>query len=339
MAREFKNLSLPPAADSVALTRAANLTQDQKKVAEMAQEIFDRNPALSLMLVDRGQIIFEAYREPATKDTAQFSWSMSKSLVAYSIGGMLCDGIIASLDDPAKKYAPELEGTVFGNASIRHLLTMSSGAKDAVSSGNAYKTETSDQWQDHRDGAITALEVLHKYGSADIAAGQEFRYLANDTLSLGLIIKNRGGFKQNFEKYVWNPSKPHATGYWLLGKKDNVPLAMGGLSATTSDWARLAMFTITAKNKGSSCIREFMTTATTQQIENKKKRIGAAFTGYGYQTWANPSFGDGKSYWWVGYGGQRVGIDSNKERILVLSSHKEDYMSDIYKLFAKFQQY
>lgn len=335
MAREFKNFSLPPTSDPTLLSTALALTSDQRQIADMAREIFDRNPALSIMLVDRGQIIFESYKGPAGRDTAQFSWSMSKSLVAYTIGGMLCDGKISSLDDQAKKYAPELEGTVYGESSIRNLLTMSSGARAAVSNGVAYPG----QWEDHRNGAVGTLEVLRKYGSADINAGKEFRYLGNDTLALGLIIESRGGFQENFQKYLWNPSKPSATGYWLLGKKDNVPMAMAGVSAITADWARMAMFTITAKKSDSSCIRDYMTTATSQQIENKTKRTGRAFNGYGYQTWTSPSFGNGKSYWWVGYGGQRVGIDSDKERILVVTSHREDYMADVYQLFAKFQQY
>jgi CubicO group peptidase (beta-lactamase class C family) len=290
------------------------------------------------MLVDRGQIIYEAYKEPASKDTVQFSWSMSKSLVAYTIGGMVCDGKIASINDPAKKYAPELEGTVFGDASIKNLLTMSSGAMNSTFAGNAYKTATSDQWMDQRSGATTTLEVIRQYGKKDIEPGQEFRYLANDTQSLALIINNRGGFADNFNKYVWEPTKSNSRGYWLMGK-DSMPIVASGFSATTGDWARLAMFTIDAKKNGSQCIKDFMQTATSQQIANKKKRIGAAFNGYGYQTWTNPNFGNGKSYWWVGYGGQRVGVDSDKERIIVVTSHREDYMPDVYKLFAKFQQY
>ena len=41
----------------------------------------------------------------------------------------------------------------------------------------------------------------------------------------------------------------------------------------------------------------------------------------------------GESYWWVGYGGQRVGIDPRTGRILVLTSWREDYMGKVYSLF------
>lgn len=338
MSKEFTNQSFENASVPRSLVKAERLTREQQRVADQAAQVFQNSSALTMMIVDRGQIIYENYRSPATPITAQFSFSMSKSLVAYVIGGLLCDGKIASLDDPAKKYAPELEGTVFGNAPIRHLLTMSSGAVDSKHAGNAYKTANSDQWMDQRSGATTTLDVIRRYGQTDIASGREFRYLANDTQSLGLIINNLGGFHANFQRYVWGPTQASAPGYWLMGR-DNLPITASGFSAVTSDWARMAMFTVDARKNGSACMREFMSTATTQQIANSNKRLGNAFNGYGYQTWANPQFGDRRSYWWVGYGGQRVGIDAERQRIIVVTSSREDYMADVYRLFAELQRY
>ena len=80
-----------------------------------------------------------------------------------------------------------------------------------------------------------------------------------------------------------------------------------------------------------------MQAATSVQIPNRSKRVGAHFPGYGYQTWILDSRGR-KSYWWVGFGGQRVGIDPVSEKIIVLSSYRESYMADVYKLFEDWQR-
>jgi hypothetical protein len=43
------------------------------------------------------------------------------------------------------------------------------------------------------------------------------------------------------------------------------------------------------------------------------------------------------SYWWAGFGGQRVGIDTEKKRVIVVSSWREDYMDQVYSLFERWQ--
>jgi len=98
------------------------------------------------------------------------------------------------------------------------------------------------------------------------------------------------------------------------------------------------MQAIRMQKASSSCVQDFMRSATTQQIRNRTKRSGKVFDGYGYQTWTNPNFGDRKSYWWVGYGGQRVGVDPAKERIIIVSSWREDYMPEVYDLFTNLQK-
>ena len=337
MAIEFKNHRLEPSASPTPLPRAVELSAGQRRVANLAEPVFQSNPALAMVIVDRGQIIYEAYKDPASADTAQFSWSMSKSLTAYTVGHLLCDGKIASLDDPAKLHAPELENTVYGDASLRNLMTMSSGAPDSPFHGNAYKTATSDQWQDQRAGRVTGLEVIKQYGRREIASGREFRYLGNDTQSLAVIADRLGGFIAAFDRYIWRQIGAEASGYWLQDR-DGAAIAQAGFSATARDWARLAMFTIKTQKSGSACLQGFLREAHTMQLPNKKKRAGAAFDGYGYQTWTDPNFGNRRSYWWVGFGGQRVGIDAQQERIIVVSSWRESYMPDVYRVFAALQQ-
>lgn len=54
-----------------------------------------------------------------------------------------------------------------------------------------------------------------------------------------------------------------------------------------------------------------MRQAIAQQAINRGK-VGQAHRGYGYQTWITTD-GPGDSYWWLGYGGQRVAVDPEKK--------------------------
>jgi CubicO group peptidase (beta-lactamase class C family) len=92
------------------------------------------------------------------------------------------------------------------------------------------------------------------------------------------------------------------------------------------------MFSI-KQSKATGCIGNFMQNATRAQVPNVSRRVGQAFPSYGYQTWIG-NFRGRSSYWWVGYGGQRVGIDPESERIIVITSWREDYMADVYKLWG-----
>jgi CubicO group peptidase (beta-lactamase class C family) len=331
LASDRNNRVFAPAKNVVPLPSKENMTWADKRIASEAERLIDNNKTTAILLIEKGKIVFEKYKEPATQNSPLFSQSMSKSLSAYTIGNMLCDGKIQSLNDPAKKYVPELAGTAPGDAPLRHVLSMSSGATDSIHAGEHERNE----WTKIRTGQLSIKEVIVKHGAKEIESGKELRYSALDTFTLAHVANAAGGFFESFEKYVWQAAGTEAPGYWLYDKNGDAMTA-SGFSATGRDWARLAMFSV-KQSKEQGCIGNFMKDATTAQVPNISKRIGQAFPGYGYQTWIG-AFQGRHSYWWVGYGGQRVGIDPESERIIVLTSWREDYMADVYKLFGNWQR-
>ncbi len=349
MATEFRNQKLPPSTAPLALPLKVPLTEDARTI-EHAQRIFDNHAVLGLLMVDKGRIVYENYRAPAAANKPLFSWSMSKSLTAYTLGQMHCDGKIPALDQPAATVSPALKGTVFGEATLRHLLSMSSGGKEALHSGDHIaptpdcKPGTNcDGWQMMRAQLMTGMEYLHKFpergktllGNA-VESGSRFAYSGLDTLALASVADSAGGFLPAFEKYVWNRIGAEAPGYWLLDR-DNRAIAQAGFSAIGRDWIRLALFSLRQLSSDDLCVRDFMHKATSAQIKNSSKRVGSNFESYGYQTWIFQSSGS-PSYWWAGYGGQRVGIDPVGEKIIVVSSYRENYMGEIYRLFDGWQR-
>jgi CubicO group peptidase (beta-lactamase class C family) len=337
LAKLINNQVFPASIDPIPLPNKS-LTERDKNIGNLANQIIDSNATTSILLIEKGEIVFEKYKSPANKDSPLFSQSMSKSLTAYIVGNLLCEGKIKSLDDRADFYAPALKGTVFGESTIKDLLTMSSGAKDGIYSGQTYLGE----WQDIAFKGVTTGEILKKYGQRDVssigsplAGGAEFRYKAVDTYALEHVADHAGGFFNTFENTVWKQSRPQSSGYWLYDSSKHAQAA-SGTSFIARDWARLAIYSLNELKRGSSCMQNFMKEATSEQLPNSSKRIGKAFKGYGYQTWI-ANFGGKNSYWWVGYGGQRIGVDPQSEKIIVLTSYKEDYMGSVYKLFSTWQ--
>ncbi len=326
-AQQANNRVFAASTQPLPLPRKTHSASDAR-IAALAQQLFDQHATQSLLLLDRGEIVFEQYRAPAHAQAKMYSQSMSKSLTAYTLGAMLCDGKLRSLDDPAHRYVPELTGTAPGDAPLKHVLAMSSGGTDAKMAG----AHEDNEWAKINRHQLTTTEVVKKHGAKSIASGQELRYSATDTFALSLTADAAGGFFRNFEQHLWQPARTESTGHWLFDREGK-PMSASGFSATTRDWGRLALHSVRLLKSG-GCMGDFMQAATHAQVPNKTKRVGAAFASYGYQTWVG-NFGRVPSYWWLGYGGQRVGIDPTGEKILVLTSHREDYMGEVYRLFAQ----
>lgn len=330
LASDSNNRQFPPSKDPIRLEKK-ELSSADRRIAEQAERLIDRNKTTAILLIEKGQIVFEKYKAPATEHSPLFSQSMSKSLTAYTVGEMHCAGKIGPLDQPTKTYSSRLQGTAMGDATVLNVLTMSSGVAEAVRAGSI----RIEQWNDIRTGINTVAEEIQNYGKRDIAPGKEFRYNSLDTFTLSEIADANGGFFDNFEKTIWAKARTEGTGYWLHDSKKQA-LSQSGFSATARDWARLAMYSLQQQKSGEPCISNFMKAATTPQIENRSRRIGKVFPHYGYQTWVG-NFRGKASYWWLGYAGQRVAVDPVTERILVITSWREDYMAEIYDLFKEWQ--
>lgn len=344
-AKKFHHTELAPVGPVTPLPKREP-KGNERGIVEQADRIFSNNPALAMLLIDHGQIIYERYRAPADQTSPLFSWSMSKSLTALTIGAMVCEGKIPDINQPAGKYSRELQGTLFGEASVKNLLTMSSGIATSQFVGNQKPgaTANDNEWMDMRAQRLSGAEFLkwdsHKRGSkffgGPLESGAKFNYSSSDTLALSNIADNNGGFIPVFTKSIWNQVGAENTGYWMLDK-DNRVVAQSGFGASGRDWARIAMFGLRTLKEKDTCMGKFMAEATREQLPNSDHRVGKKFSGYGYQTWI-ADFGPNNSYWWVGFGGQRIGVDPVNERIIVLSSHQESYMDEIYRMFAQWQR-
>jgi CubicO group peptidase (beta-lactamase class C family) len=333
---KWRSKSLPASNQPRPLPKIAeaDLTADQRTIVEMAKQIPKNQHNLAIILVDKGRILYENYKHPSNPSAPMMSWSMSKSLTAYTIGNLHCDGGIGPLTAPARDYSRTLENMgVYGQASVIDLMKMASGAEKPNNHNNGERYEGA--WEDIVYRQSPSLEKYMKdYSRVDerTRPGTQFWYSNTDTTALGYIAEDNGGFVSNFDKYIWSKIGAEHKSYWLIDR-NNKAVTYGGFNASARDYARLAMFTIDQLKRGDSCIKDFMRAAISPQIRTNF----LAFTQYGYHTLVE-HHNNQKSYWWRGHAGQFVAVDPEKERILYVGSYSDTYFFEISYLFREWQK-
>ena len=98
---------------------------------------------LSLLVVHKGDIILERYRDGVTRDTRTRTWSTAKSIAATLIGMLVDDGRLGLDESLDLDWLPEV-GSVDHDPrdaiTLRHVLNMSSGLYPVDSFGMEYAT-------------------------------------------------------------------------------------------------------------------------------------------------------------------------------------------------------
>ncbi len=317
--------ALPPANTPLDIPYAKSGTSSS--LARKAASVASNNSNVALMVIENGKIVFERYNKETNKSTHFLSMSMAKSLTAYTMAEQVCDGRIRSLDDPIGKYAPDINFSFYKDVTLYNSLRMASGGARPTTHGHTIPG------QFRKLTMTNQIEMMDLFRVAKQTApqGTMFRYNGHDTASLERVIAANAGklnMLSEFRSNIWNKIGAESNAFWLTDR-NGTPLSFSAFYATMPDWARLATWSLN-KVKEQGCIGDFMRKATSVQSKGRLKNDapqGKSFTGYGFQTWLRKG-----QYWWVGYGGQRVGVDPARNRIVIAFSTKEDYMPELYQL-------
>ena len=310
----------------------------EQPIVEKAQELFNRSSAKAMALVDGNQVVWVGYKTPADSSKRFLSFSVGKTVTAMAVGKAICDGKL-SLDDQAKRWIPELSGTHLGQATVEHLLKMSSGTWAGNSDSTIW---TAEQDQRIRNGSMNYLDLIATNQVASAAKnnqgiswqpGEQFIYHSTDPLTLGIALNKATGttYARYVEREVLLPagiSRPAIIGqdHFGYGTSD------GNVRMYLEDWIRFAIW-VKSNETGSGCFSDYLRKASTMQISNSRKS-GVHFEGYGYQIWTD-NFKYRDSYWAAGHGGQRIGWNRTNSRILIAFSNVENYMVELYSLYAE----
>jgi len=151
----------------------------------------------ALLVIRDGQIIYERYAGPTKASTPHLAWSVSKSLLATTLGVAYGQGLFKLDDAAATFYAPM---KAHPDIKIGHLLNWASGL--AWQEGYEYAPVRS-----------SVVAMLYTRGRGDMAAftagfeqeatpGTRFRYSSGDCNLLAAALRGMVG-EQAYPNYPW----------------------------------------------------------------------------------------------------------------------------------------
>jgi CubicO group peptidase (beta-lactamase class C family) len=276
-----------------------------------------RNRTTGLLIIKGDTILIERYQYDRTPAHRMTSFSMAKTVVAMLVGIALADGSIKSLDDAAQKYVVELAGTPYGETSIRHLLSMSSGVRFSEVGGTDDVTLMARlaMLGESEGGAATVMP----FRTRERSPGQTFSYASGDSQVLGLVLRAATGkpLADYLSERIWKPMGAESDASWMIDK-GGFETGWAGINATLRDYGRLGML---LAHDGVLDGRRILpvgwvkaaTTPSAPQFE--PGRTGAGLFGYGYQTWLIG--GKEKQFALRGRRSQAIFVDPQSKLVLV----------------------
>ena len=242
---------------------------------------------------------------------------MAKTVVAMLFGIALAEGKIASIDDRAEQYVPELKGHPYGETKLRHLLTMSSGVKFI------------EEYNGRDDITELARRTLYQQGPGGVQAvlpfntrirpaGEKFYYASAETEVLSLVVRAAVGkpLADYLSEKIWQPMGAEADASWLVDGR-GYELGYMGLNVTLCDWGRLGLLLANGGAMDGKQIipAEWVRDATRPDAPHLRVGQATRLNGYGYQTWLV-----GKSetvFALFGVRGQSVFVDPETKLVIV----------------------
>jgi CubicO group peptidase (beta-lactamase class C family) len=240
-----------------------------------------------VLVLKNGKVLLERYGLGRKLDDRWISFSVTKSITSTLVGAAIQDGKIKSLDDAVTLYIPELKGSAYDGASIRQLLTMSSGVKwsedytdpnsDVVRAGAAVLDS----------GVIPIVSYMRRL-PRETEPGATFHYNTGEANLVGVLVSNAVGksLSDYLSEKIWKAYGMERDAVWMVDVTNH---ERGGccMAMTLADYGRFGQFILDGgKAAGRPVVPDWwVRQATTAQIAN-----GAPPGGYGY-------------YWWIGSNG------------------------------------
>ena len=302
-----------------AFARAASETAIAWRFAQVSGGIdayLDHTRTTGLLIVKDDTILAERYQYDRTSAHRMTSMSMAKTVVAMLVGIAVADGAIASIDDRAGKYVVELRGTPYGETSLRHLLTMSSGVRfvESYSGSDDVATLARRSFLGESEGGVATVAP---FTTRERPAGERFSYSSGDSQVLGLVLRAATGrtLADYLSEKLWKPMGAEADASWLVDH-GGYEIGYAGINATLRDWGRLGVLLANGGMiDGRRIIPAAWVRAATTPAGKAFEPGGSMFFGYGYQTWILP--GRERQFLLLGLRRQMILVDPDAKLVMV----------------------
>jgi CubicO group peptidase (beta-lactamase class C family) len=207
-----------------------------------ASDVFDDTWTDAVLVLHDGELVAERYDEPMTPTTPHLLMSVTKSFVGC-VAGILAGRGVLDPEAPVSNYVPEVAGSGYDGATVRHLLDMRTGVAFRETylqpDAEVRVMERSMGWRPSTEGdPVGMYGYMTTLGTAGPHGG-DFTYRSADTDMLGWVVERASGRRMAdlVTSLLWVPMGAEHDASITC---DPVGSAIhdGGLSATARDLAR-----------------------------------------------------------------------------------------------------
>jgi len=252
-----------------------------------------------IVILHRGAIIYETYRGALSPELPHIAFSMTKSFVGLIAATLAHEGALDP-SAPVSRYVPELEGSAFADATVRHVMDMTVGVK--------YSEVYTDPEAEVRTYGIAAgygkppegyagprsivdfLRTLKKQGEH----GAAFAYKTCNTEVLAWIVQRVTGkpMAQLISERIWQKIGAEEDANIIVDPA-GMAACGGGMSLALRDLARFGEM---MRNRGVFNGQEIAPGAVVDDIAGGARKED--FAKAGYHTMPGWSY---RSQWWVSH--------------------------------------
>ena len=297
------------------------------------EESLDLAKADGIIVLHKGKIVFERYYGFLEPDGTHAVMSVSKTLTGTLGAVLVAEGVLDE-GKTASYYVPELQGSAFGNATIRELLDMTT----ALDYDENYNNPNSRIWEfsqagtpypkpEDYTGAKSYREFLQSVKQKGVH-GKKFAYKTINTDALAWVITRvcDKSLADLISERFFKPMGAHVEGYYQLDAT-GTEFAGGGFNGALRD---LAAFGEMIRNDGFFNGKQILPKGLMNDLLEKSnankfdKESYPILKGWAY-----------RNMWWItknsdnafcarGVHGQVIYINPKAEMVLVrLASHPE----------------
>lgn len=302
------------------------------ELSEGIQQYHKEKKSIAFLIVKDGKLLTEKYFNEGSETHLSGIWSITKTYTSFLILKAVQDGLISSIDDPVKKYIPELNIAQKEPLTLRHLASMSAGLYW-------------DEWSHEPLSLITKLNFygdLEKFTIEDMYAtgepGMIQHYNSGGTQMLGTVLKRVLG-KKSITDYLsekfWHPLGYEHDGLYVLdSKKHGNEKAFGGIVSTARNVTKLGQLIL---NDGVWNGQQILSPADMELIKNLPYNNKT----YTYGLWTGVYQGS-RFYYQAGFGGQLCITFPKYNLVITRLGHKnspraslEDVNPDTFTLISE----
>jgi CubicO group peptidase (beta-lactamase class C family) len=299
----------------------------ERPIVEAMRRLFTASSIRGAALLNGDKLVYLALKDGIAEDALFYGLSIGKTVTAIAAGQAVCQKHL-NLDTQVGDVLPEFASTDMGKASLRHLLTMSSGTWEGLRDANV---ATQDQFRELWSGRISIKDLMlqPKVHTAEKdlfgrprPPGTVFAYRNSDPEMVALMVAKATGmpFAQWVEQSVLR-AVPIAGPAVLRTDRNGYTFASGALQMTLRDWARFATWVRTTHDEG-SCLGTFLKEGAQPLIASRGPNgPHGQFGHYGYFTWVGHKMVP-DSFYAHGVGGQIVAWNKKNQRTLVVFSNE-----------------